>query len=203
VQCAVCGAAYRKESTLRAHLSRAHPAHAPFPCTLCPASFLSYDSLAQHTRSQHELLASPNLLPSIKPNLLASAKPNLLPSIKPNLVVAGTKPNLLPGAKPNLVACQYCGGRFSPVGLDSHMRTHKDCTVVDWPIEETESSTVTTVKMRGGEVMGACSASEEGEVKGNAKAEVLPQSEAGANQQLVAHCGRKSGTVLSSTPERR
>ncbi len=85
------------------------------------------------------------------------------------------------------------------------MRTHKDCNVVDWPMEETESSAMSTVKMRGGEVMGACSASEEGEMKGNAEAtcgEVLAQSEAGADQQLVAHCG-KSGTVLSSTPERR
>ncbi len=83
------------------------------------------------------------------------------------------------------------------------MRTHKDCTVVDWPVEETESLTMSSVK-RGGGVMGACSASEEGEMKGDAETtcgEVLAQSEAGANQQL-AHCV-KSGTVLSSTPERR
>jgi hypothetical protein len=116
-------------------------------------------------------------------------------STKPNLI-AGTKPNLLAGTKPNLVACQYCGGRFSPVGLDSHMRTHKDCNVVDWPMEETESSAMSTVK-RGGGVMGACSASEEGEMKGDVEAtcdEVLAQSEAGANQQLE-HCGN-SGNVL-------
>ncbi len=76
------------------------------------------------------------------------------------------------------------------------MRTHKDCNVVDWPMEETESSAMSTVK-RGGGVMGACSASEEGEMKGDVEAtcdEVLAQSEAGANQQLE-HCGN-SGNVL-------
>ncbi len=86
------------------------------------------------------------------------------------------------------------------------MRTHKDCNVVDWPVEETESVTMSTVKMRGGGVMGACSASEEGEMKADAEAacgEVLAQSEADADQQLVAHCGKSGTGTIVSDPERR